>query len=62
MEKEPFFFFGIAQKQRGIRPFESIFFLFNTGELPILNGAVTEKGEFYYLVNKIKIASEFRLN
>jgi hypothetical protein len=62
MCKEPLFLFGIAQKPRGLEPFESYFFLFNTGESPILNITVTKKGEFYYLVNQMKIASELRVD
>lgn len=62
MQEEPLFFFGIAQKQRGVGPFESYFFLFNAGELPILNITVIKKGEFYYLMNKMEIASEFWLD
>lgn len=62
VRKEPLFLFGIAQKPRGLGPFESYFFLFNIGESPILNITVIKKGEFYYLVNQMKIASEWRLN
>ena len=62
VRKEPLFFFGIAQKPRGLEPFESYFFLFNIGESPILNITVIKKGEFYYLVNQMKIASELRVD
>ncbi len=60
MEKEPSFLFGIAQKPNGVGPFKSYFFLFNSGQSPVLNTTITKRGEFYYLVNQMRIASEFQ--
>jgi hypothetical protein len=60
MEKGPSLLFGIAQAPKGMGPFESYFFLFNSGQSPILNTTITKRGEFYYLVNQMAIASEFQ--
>jgi hypothetical protein len=60
MQKEPSFLFGIAQKPKGMGPFESYFFFFNSGESPVLNTTITKRGEFYYLVNEMRIASGFQ--
>lgn len=62
MQMEPLFFFGIAQKPKGFKPFESYLFLYNMGEAPIRDVTITKKGEFYYLLNEMKIASELGLN
>jgi len=62
MQKEPTFFFGIAQKPKGLEPFESYFFLYNADKSPILDITITKKGEFYYLVNKMKIDEEVKVD
>jgi hypothetical protein len=59
MQKEPSFLFGIAQKPKGMGSFKSYLFLFNSGQSPVLNTTITKRGEFYYLVNAMRIASEF---
>jgi hypothetical protein len=62
MQREPLFFFGIAQKPGGWERFESYLFLYNTDISPILDVTVTKKGEFYYLLSKMEIGGEVELD
>ncbi len=58
--KEPLFIVGIGQKQKGEGPFESHLFFLNQGVSPVRDISIVKRGEFYYLVNQMKVAAEIQ--